>query len=641
MLHSLNPRNWPLTVRTAADLLVAALVPLAIGTWMASSRGMTALEQEARTNLELLASVTATQLDQLMEDTTKFVEQVAADDRIIEFCKAPAAERDPLRAGVQRRLELVPKANADFDSIFLIGLDGVGIASTNPANVGQDLRFREYWRVAAEDGRSYITSVLIGKTTRKPGIYYSVPVREGERVVGVAVLKVSGTRVGEIVDKVQIGEEGRAAVTDREGVILFSPDKHLLYHSLGPLSPERIAAIDPMLSYSVQTIESAGFPALMAPLTSAAGRGSTMFERIVGSDGAGAPWVVGFAALRTQPWVLSVTMPQAQFAAPLIALGRQQRLVVLLVALIAGAYALMRARGITRPIVSLTKAAQRIADGDFTARAEVRGEDEVGRLGAAFNAMVPRLKEHIDLRQSLAVAMDVQQALLPSSDPTPEGLDVAGRSKYCDETGGDYYDFIDVSEIAPGCTLIALGDVMGHGVASALLMASARAALRASVVRGMELSSLLDRVNRVLAADARHGRFMTMIIALIDVRNGVVRWASAAHDPIIRFDPATGAIDELEGSDLPLGVMAKSEFQQFECADLRRSQVLLLGTDGIWETRNATGEFFGKDRLGEILRANAHLTAHEIAGVIDTELTAFRGVGRIEDDITYVVVRVT
>ncbi|MFO0872463.1 MAG: SpoIIE family protein phosphatase [Phycisphaerales bacterium] len=641
MLRRLNPRNWPLTFRTAADLLVAALVPLAIGTWMASSRGMAALDGSAKQNLELLASVTATQLDQLMEDTTKFVEQVAADERVIEFCAAAPEARDPMRGAVQRRLALVPKANADFDSIFLIGVDGIGIASTNPANVGQDLRFREYWRAAAKDGTSYITSVLIGKTTGKPGIYYSVPVRQGETIVGVAVLKVSGTRVGEIVDNVRIGDEGRAAISDREGVILASPDKSLLYHSFGPLSREAIEKIDPKTSFSVPTIESAGIPGLMAPLTGAVGRGSADFTRLDSATGREAAWVVGYAPMRTQPWILSVTMPQAQFAAPLIALRRQQRLVVLLVAALAGAYAIVRARGITRPIVSLTGAAQRIADGDFTARAEVRSDDEIGRLGAAFNAMVPRLQEHLDLRQSLAVAMDVQQALLPSADPTPDGLDVAGRSRYCDETGGDYFDFIDVSKVAPGCTLIALGDVMGHGVASALLMASARAALRASIAERADLANLLTRVNRVLAADARHGRFMTMIVALIDMRHGTVRWASAGHDPIIRYDRTTGAFDELEGADLPLGVMATTEFEQFERSDLRSGQLLLLGTDGIWETRNAAGEMFGKDRLRAILGANAELTASEIAGVIDTQLATFRGLERIHDDITYVVVRVT
>jgi len=107
--------------------------------------------------------------------------------------------------------------------------------------------------------------------------------------------------------------------------------------------------------------------------------------------------------------------------------------------------------------------------------------------------MAGNLKEHIELRQSLAVAVEVQRSLLPAADPAAAGLDIAGRSKYCDAAGGDYFDFIDVANPRERAILIAVGDVMGHGISAALLMASARAALRAQATGSGDLARVMTK----------------------------------------------------------------------------------------------------------------------------------------------------
>ena len=88
------------------------------------------------------------------------------------------------------------------------------------------------------------------------------------------------------------------------------------------------------------------------------------------------------------------------------------------------------------------------------------------------------LQDRLRMRESLSLAMEVQRNLLPSDAPVISGLDIAGHSTYCDETGGDYYDFLDVSGADKDTAVVALGDVMGHGVAAAMLMATARGILR-------------------------------------------------------------------------------------------------------------------------------------------------------------------
>src|SRR5262245_64185712 len=116
----------------------------------------------------------------------------------------------------------------------------------------------------------------------------------------------------------------------------------------------------------------------------------------------------------------------------------------------------------------------RVGGGDLEARAEFGGSDEFRQLADELNQMIADLRDRLRLRHSLGVAMEVQQRLLPATAPKVRGLDVAGHSTYCDETGGDYYDFLVLDRAAPDAVLVALGDVMSHGVAAALVMAGVR-----------------------------------------------------------------------------------------------------------------------------------------------------------------------
>jgi phosphoserine phosphatase RsbU/P len=269
-----------------------------------------------------------------------------------------------------------------------------------------------------------------------------------------------------------------------------------------------------------------------------------------------------------------------------------------------------------------------------------RTHDEIGELGNAFNKMVPQLQERIQIKQSLNVAREVQQHLLPSAPPKFRGFDVAGLSIYCDETGGDYFDYLDFSR--NGCQRfgLALGDITGHGVAGALLMASARSLLRANVQTVDSLASLLNHVNQHLSTDVTGGRFMTLFCLLVDIEEQSIRWASAGHDPAIRYQPKTNSFDELLGGDLPLGIDPASAYHEYGPLNLRPEEVLVIGTDGIWEASNISGERFGKDRLRDVIRKYCTKTADQIANEISNAVTQFRGVRAQQDDITLIVLKV-
>ena len=115
------------------------------------------------------------------------------------------------------------------------------------------------------------------------------------------------------------------------------------------------------------------------------------------------------------------------------------------------------------------------------------------------------------MRNALELAQAVQQGLLPQSDPSLPGFDIAGVSIHCDETGGDYYDYISTSRKGRDVLAVVVGDVSGHGVSAALLMATARAQIRLRAAMPGEAVAILSDVNRYLSLDTTQtGDFMTL-----------------------------------------------------------------------------------------------------------------------------------
>jgi sigma-B regulation protein RsbU (phosphoserine phosphatase) len=298
-------------------------------------------------------------------------------------------------------------------------------------------------------------------------------------------------------------------------------------------------------------------------------------------------------------------------------------------------------RSIVQPVHRLQEAMSRVAAGDLSVRAKLYDNNELGRLGDNFNRMTAGLRERYELRRTIALAREVQQTLLPRRAPRLPGLDIHGNSIYCDATGGDYWDYLRVDTGTDGPIGIAVGDVSGHGLPSALLMASVRAGLRQRVALGGDIAAIITDVNRQFSRDAeRSGNFMTLFYLLIDRPAGRLEWVRAGHDPALLYDPKQDRCDELKGHGMALGVDAKGVYKAFQHEDLREGQVILLGTDGIWEARRSTGEMLGKAPVRQLLREQAHRPAEAIVTALTDLVQAFVGAGRLEDDLTMVVVKV-
>ncbi|MHC1791264.1 SpoIIE family protein phosphatase [Solidesulfovibrio sp.] len=294
-----------------------------------------------------------------------------------------------------------------------------------------------------------------------------------------------------------------------------------------------------------------------------------------------------------------------------------------------------------RPLLGMVEAWKRLAAGDFSVRLGDRLGDERQSLINAFNETVPVLADHLRLQRSMELAQEVQRNLLPAAPPAIPGLDVAGASLPCDETGGDYFDYREVARDGEICLDTAVGDVTGHGVPSALLMSTARALLLATEDSETP-AGRVRRANRLLCRDvADSGRFMTLLALEVRPAEGVARYVRAGHDPALLYDPHGDAFEEWPGTGLPLGIVPDYPYAEYVMPFATAGAVLVLGTDGIWEARNPAGEMYGKERFRAAVRRAARLPAAGVVAAVLTDLAAFRDERRQEDDVTLVVVKKT
>jgi sigma-B regulation protein RsbU (phosphoserine phosphatase) len=264
---------------------------------------------------------------------------------------------------------------------------------------------------------------------------------------------------------------------------------------------------------------------------------------------------------------------------------------------------------------------------DVTARK--RAETELGRQAAEFR-----------------VARCIQQRLFPAAPPRIPGLDVGGASYGFDvggasfpaeAIGGDYFDYLGLPDGSLG---VAIGDVSGHGIGPALLMAEARALLRAFAQTEADVSRVLALVNRTLTPDVEGDRFITLLLARLDPNMGTLTYASAGHTTGYVFDSRGDVKQALESTAIPLGVLPQGNFAGSGPLPLAPGDLVLLLTDGVVEARDPDGTTFGPGRTAEVLRQHRHEAARHIVDHLYQAVRVFAQHQPQFDDITATVIKV-
>jgi sigma-B regulation protein RsbU (phosphoserine phosphatase) len=269
--------------------------------------------------------------------------------------------------------------------------------------------------------------------------------------------------------------------------------------------------------------------------------------------------------------------------------------------------------------------------------ANTLNDDSGGIIGKM--AFVTDMTEH---KKALALAGEVQRSLLPHLKPQIDGLDISGKNVACNEIGGDYFDFFWDPDTLQSPFTAVVGDITGHGVDSALLMATARAFLRMRASQVGTIKDIVTEMNHHLTEDVHDtGNFMTLFYLTINTDRRHIEWIRAGHEPAWLYDPDNGSFEELKGPGLALGIDKYFTYQVNQKTGLKKGQVIIIGTDGIWEGHNKSGEMFGKHRLKEIVAKNAAFSSEKILNEIFQEYTQFIQGTQPEDDVTLVVIKTT
>ena len=237
------------------------------------------------------------------------------------------------------------------------------------------------------------------------------------------------------------------------------------------------------------------------------------------------------------------------------------------------------------------------------------------------------------LASDLALARNVMDDLLPHVTPVLDGFDIAGAHETSLTVGGDYYEFIALPEDRYG---VVIADVVGKGVAAALLVAAIRASISSLVGHELAVRTVMRRANRFFQKSVEEGRYVTLFYMVLDVPVQRLLYVNAGHVPPVLVR-ASGEVELLEEGGVPLGLFEAPRYYEGHAA-LRPGDVLGLYTDGIVEQMNPAGEEFGLARLIEILRNAADESATEMCSRVMQQVHRF-GAGTQTDDRTLVIIK--
>jgi sigma-B regulation protein RsbU (phosphoserine phosphatase) len=306
---------------------------------------------------------------------------------------------------------------------------------------------------------------------------------------------------------------------------------------------------------------------------------------------------------------------------------------------------------IAAPLGMLRGKVMEIAGGDLDARVEdIGGASEIAELGSSFNKMTADLRDHVDhlaferasrekIERDLDLAREIQVSLLPTAPPTAPGFEIAGWNRPADQTGGDYFDWLDMPD---GRIIITLADVTGHGIGPALIVSVCRAYMRASAsTGGAGLAEAMTRANDLLHADIPANRFVTAAVGVLTPEESRLDLVSAGQAPLLFYEAATGTVHNWDADVLPLGIMGGVDFDDPRVVRFASGDLLLLTTDGFMEWPDPDGRQFGSDGLEAFLREHHALTPDDlIAKLYEAVLAHARGVEQ-GDDLTALVIKRT
>jgi len=252
--------------------------------------------------------------------------------------------------------------------------------------------------------------------------------------------------------------------------------------------------------------------------------------------------------------------------------------------------------------------------------------------------MVEEVIEKERMEEELSIARDLQTSMLPATCPEIEGFEIAALSTQAREVGGDFFDFIEMSEERVG---LVIGDVTGKSVSGALVMSASRSVFRMLSEAELNVGEIMIRANQRTKKDIKSGMFVALLYAVIDAKNRTLSLSNAGQTQPVYLSAETSKASLVEtiGDTFPLGILEDSKYQETQL-QLAAGDKMVFYTDGIVEAMNKQEEIFGFERLLEVVQGARSLSADSLLKKIIESVNQFAGDAEQHDDLTVIVVSV-
>lgn len=459
---------------------------------------------------------------------------------------------------------------------------------------------------------------------------YSVPFynRQNE-LSGVVTLDISIDWVSKLLSSIQISKSGYAFITDDTSFIISHPNSNF------------------MLKESLRSLgEKLHFP-LLITMANKIKKKQSGFMRTLSISINRDSWVY-FTPLAVNNWTAFLVFPEDELLAGLNQIKTRfislELFVVALIILII----ILFSKKLTRPLKTLLQATKEVSRGKLdTPIPNMQGlGQEVEELGESFALMQVNLKEHIEevvkmtgdknrIEQELEIARSIQEGMvIRNFPPYPEfsQVDLFAKIIPAKEVGGDLYDCLKLSDDK---LAVVIGDVSGKGIPASLYMALTISLLRA--LKSESPQKMMNRLNRELCRDNDNMIFVTLLIAVIDLKSGILHYCNAGHNPGLLFRKTELLrLNQVHGP--ALGVW-DGKYQETEM-HLGSDDLLVLYTDGITEAMASDKtSFYGEKKLIDAIEKARSLTPHQVTSHLIEQVLEFQSGAEQHDDLTLLVLR--
>ncbi|MDH3998897.1 MAG: SpoIIE family protein phosphatase, partial [Desulfuromonadales bacterium] len=373
---------------------------------------------------------------------------------------------------------------------------------------------------------------------------------------------------------------------------------------------------------------------------------------------AATPYQLYFSYFKPFDWYIAAAIPLEEIALPARQVTTRLTQVIALIFLVSLTIAYVFVSRISEPLIQLSSFATELPNHDFSApmqldpaieKLSIGRKDEVGRLAESFSFMVQELEGNIQrlvestaarerMAEELNIARKIQMGILPKNFPAfPERseFDLFALLDPAKEVGGDLYDFFLIDDRR---LCFTLGDVSDKGIPAALFMAITRTLIKTTAQHFDSTAEIMTQVNAMLSADNPNTMFVTLVVGIIDLESGEVRYANGGHNPPVIMKQKNQVAYMKEISGPVVGVIDELEYKELHLT-LKPDDALFLYTDGVTEAMNETRVQFGDDRLLEALGEDTALTPETTIHKIMSHVRDHAGDAAQSDDIAMLMIR--